>query len=573
MDFLREYGNASESSGDEGTAAPSFMPKQAISAAPAVDTAGLILNDDGDPVSAAAAAAQVAANIGTRTLKYNPTLDELQQAKGGAHAADTTEALRNHRSGFVEDMAVPGAVFDMQYNEFNSKGVAEAPDRSLFGDLSAAQSAGAKRARSDEEAAAERAAREAKKQQRAEAREAAAAAAQRGGAWRLTAVQPWAGKEVAPAELTEEQKEYIAKMAAEKEAREGAKKKTDAEPTTIWHGPEGKEGNAEGWVEAPKGIPRHTPDLCYLPQKWLHTWGADGGGHKKGVNAISWFPRTAHLLASAGLDGRVKLWDVYGSRKCRRTYDGHALGVRALTFTADGSRFISTAYDKQMRLWDTETGQVIRTIRHNTMFYCATLHPDPAKQNVLLAGAADKRVYQFDLDSGDMVQEYHYHLGPVNTITFIEEGRMFVSTSDDKTLRVWELGVPVQVKYIADPSMHSMPAVGEHPNGKALCYQSLDNQIVTYTTAGRFRQNRKKTFKGHLIAGNACQVGFSPDGKYIMSGGGGGKLHFWEWSHPHRVVRTIPAHDKAVCIGAIWHPFETSRVATCGWDGLIKLWG
>jgi len=65
----------------------------------------------------------------------------------------------------------------------------------------------------------------------------------------------------------------------------------------------------------------------------------------------------------------------------------------------------------------------------------------------------------------------------------------------------------MQVKYIADPSMHSMPAVGEHPNGKALSYQSLDNQIVTYTTAGRFRQNRKKTFKGHLVAGNACQVG------------------------------------------------------------------
>jgi hypothetical protein len=64
----------------------------------------------------------------------------------------------------------------------------------------------------------------------------------------------------------------------------------------------------------------------------------------------------------------------------------------------------------------------------------------------------------------------------------------------------------VQVKYIADPSMHSMPAVGEHPNGKALCYQSLDNQIVTYTTSGRFRQNRKKTFRGHLVAGNACQV-------------------------------------------------------------------
>lgn len=86
---------------------------------------------------------------------------------------------------------------------------------------------GAKRTRTDEEAAAERAAREAKKQQRAQAREEAAAAAQRGGAWRLTAVQPWAGKEAAPAELTEEQKEYIAKLEAEKEAKEGSKKKAD----------------------------------------------------------------------------------------------------------------------------------------------------------------------------------------------------------------------------------------------------------------------------------------------------------------------------------------------------------
>jgi WD40 repeat protein len=45
------------------------------------------------------------------------------------------------------------------------------------------------------------------------------------------------------------------------------------------------------------------------------------------------------------------------------------------------------------------------------------------------------------------MQEYHYHLGAVNTITFIEEGKMFVSTSDDKTLRVWELGIPVQARF------------------------------------------------------------------------------------------------------------------------------
>ena len=61
-------------------------------------------------------------------------------------------------------------------------------------------------------------------------------------------------------------------------------------------------------------------------------------------------------------------------------------------------------------------------------------------------------------------QEYNYHLAAVNTVTFVDEGRRFVSTSDDKTIRVWEFGIPVQIKYIADPSLHSIPAVAVHPN-------------------------------------------------------------------------------------------------------------
>ena len=67
--------------------------------------------------------------------------------------------------------------------------------------------------------------------------------------------------------------------------------------------------------------------------------------------------------------------------------------------------------------------QVIQTVRSPAVFYCATLNPDPAKESTVLAGASDKKIYQFDLTSGEMIQEYHYHLGAVNTIEYIEENR------------------------------------------------------------------------------------------------------------------------------------------------------
>lgn len=45
------------------------------------------------------------------------------------------------------------------------------------------------------------------------------------------------------------------------------------------------------------------PNKCFIPKKQIHAWA----GHNKGVAQIRWFPKTAHLLLSCSMDGRVKV--------------------------------------------------------------------------------------------------------------------------------------------------------------------------------------------------------------------------------------------------------------------------
>jgi WD40 repeat protein len=51
-------------------------------------------------------------------------------------------------------------------------------------------------------------------------------------------------------------------------------------------------------------------------------------------------------------------------------------GVRDITFSNDGRRFVSTGFDKMIRVWDTETGAVLRSLSNGKMNYCVTLHPE-----------------------------------------------------------------------------------------------------------------------------------------------------------------------------------------------------
>ncbi|KAH0055285.1 WD40 repeat-like protein, partial [Aureobasidium melanogenum] len=146
----------------------------------------------------------------------------------------------------------------------------------------------------------------------------------------------------------------------------------------------------------------------------------------------------------------------------------------------------------------------------------------------------------------------------------------FITTSDDKSLRAWEYGIPVPIKFVAEPYMFPMVRSSPHPSGKYVAFQSSDNQIVVYASTERFRQNRKKSYRGHNNAGYAIDVAISPDGGMVMSGDSGGYVCFYDWK-TCKMWHKIKASESAV-VAAQWQPKETSKVVTGALDGLIKYW-
>lgn len=50
------------------------------------------------------------------------------------------------------------------------------------------------------------------------------------------------------------------------------------------------------------------------------------------------------------------------------------------------------AYDRYVKLWDTETGDCIKSFTNHKVLYCVKFNPEEEKQHLFVAGTADKKI-------------------------------------------------------------------------------------------------------------------------------------------------------------------------------------
>jgi hypothetical protein len=103
-------------------------------------------------------------------------------------------------------------------------------------------------------------------------------------------------------------------------------------------------------------------------------------GHRGPVMSVAFHP-TAHLMATAGGDNDVKLWDT-DSHQCLATLVGHTAPVSCVAFHPTADVLISGSADSMLKVWDTTTHQCLSTtqlsvnrnaIRHGVT--CIAIHP------------------------------------------------------------------------------------------------------------------------------------------------------------------------------------------------------
>ncbi len=255
-------------------------------------------------------------------------------------------------------------------------------------------------------------------------------------------------------------------------------------------------------------------------------------GHSSNVSSIDFSP-DGKYLASGSSDKNIKIWEVQTGREIR-TFVANDM-VDSVVFSPDGKSLLSLESKGAAKLWDVKTGKEIRTLRQGgkaLLTVAVAFSPDGA----LIAAACGpdekasgddlsfRTIQLFDVKTGRRIKILTGHTSNIHTIAFSPDGKYLASGSEtellgkakkDNTVRLWNVKSGKEVHRF----------VG-HTKGVSKVVFSPDGQLVASIGEDRniFFWDTKKGEKARSLAGfpsgdlkTRGTIAFSPDGRRFVA--------------------------------------------------------
>ena len=219
-------------------------------------------------------------------------------------------------------------------------------------------------------------------------------------------------------------------------------------------------------------------------------------GHHNYVYQIAFSPK-GNILVSGSYDEAVFLWDVRSAR-VMKSLPAHSDPVAGVDFIWDGTLVASCATDGLIRIWDTATGQCLRTLVHDDNPPVVAVKFSPNGRFVL-AWSLDNCVRLWDYVGGRCLKTYQGHVNKKWSMyggfgTFGVPGAprnaFAVSGSEDGAILCWDV---ISKKILQRIEGHTDVVMGVHTcsfQGKRLMVScGLDQTIRVWEEVDEEAEN------------------------------------------------------------------------------------